>query len=142
MKYINELRPTCSLFRNLSLSLRFNFVLSKVLFYHHSDSNSIHSMFYSACIKMSIFFSSNIFIFGTAVFIHRNLFSVSEKVIAFPQRRSPTAQEKLYENVLKNYSKSSRPVNDPNKALNLSFNFELTKIYDVVSQTFLIRACG
>lgn len=119
-----------------------DFVLSKVLFYHHSDSNSIHSMFYSACIKMSIFFSSNIFIFGTAVFIHRNLFSVSEKVIAFPQRRTPTAQEKLYENVLKNYSKSSRPVNDPNKALNLSFNFELTKIYDVVSQTFLIRACG
>ncbi|CAB4007622.1 neuronal acetylcholine receptor subunit alpha-10-like, partial [Paramuricea clavata] len=53
------------------------------------------------------------------------------KVIAFPQRRTPTAQEKLYENVLKNYSKSSRPVNDPNKALNLSFNFELTKIYDV-----------
>ena len=57
-------------------------------------------------------------------------------VIASRQERGPTAQERLYENLLANYSKSSRPVNDPRSAVNLSFTFELLKIYEVVSDSY------
>ena len=69
-------------------------------------------------------------------YIHRNLFLVSGDEIAFQQRRAPTAQDRLYEKLLTNYSKSLRPVIDQNSALNLSFSFELIKIFEVVSLLF------
>ena len=59
------------------------------------------------------------------------LITVSDVVITSRQERGPTAQERLYENLLANYSKSSRPVNDPKSAVNLSFTFKLLKIYEV-----------
>ena len=57
----------------------------------------------------------------------------SDIVIAVPQGRSPTAQERLYKNLLTHYSKISRPVKNQNHPINLSFSFELIKVHDVVS---------
>ena len=67
------------------------------------------------------------------------MFLVLENVIAGWQGSSRTPQKALYENLLKNYNTSSRPVTDQGAAVKLSFSFELIKIYEVVSHHKILK---
>ena len=88
---------------------------------------------------MRLLYLSNWLFLDRKLFLNRgNFFLVSGNVIGFQPGRSQTAQERLGENLLKNYSKNSRPVIDPNSPLNLSFGFELIKIYEVVCYKFFL----
>lgn len=78
------------------------------------------------------------FVTSFAIFHYANNFNVKFKFeileigFSFELHQTPSVQERLYENLLVNYSKYARPVKDPTAPLKLSFTFELIKIHDVV----------
>lgn len=60
-------------------------------------------------------------------------FKISATVSVFSGlARNLTGQERLYNDLLGNYDKFHRPVQDPANSLKLYFSFELIKVHEVV----------